>query len=108
MTHYASSPLRPLTRSIAILLLIGTAALNATSVAVTRDSNPGTAGIQDGAGTSDTVTNNWINGGSNVLWGDTNDATVGGGVDGSYAVTVALNPTAASLNFNSSGYALSA
>jgi autotransporter-associated beta strand protein len=111
MTQSAYSRLLPLRRSIAALLIIGAAAFTSSSThgaTYLWDSNPGTAGNQDGGGTWDTATNNWITGGSNVLWADTNDATFGGGVDGTYAVNVALNPTANSLIFNNSGYTLSA
>lgn len=102
---------RPLYGSITLLL----AAL-ATSVAVPSadaasyiwDGNSGTAGAQDGSGTWDTVTNNWINAGSNAIWADNNDATFGSGVDGTYLIDVALSPAATSLKFNASGYTLNA
>jgi autotransporter-associated beta strand protein len=42
------------------------------------------------------------------MWADANDATFGAGVDGIYAVGVALNPNTTSLIFNNSGYTLSA
>lgn len=97
----------PLNGSIALLLAVLATPI-AGAAPFTWDSNPGIAGAQDGNGTWDTVTTNWINAGANALWADANDATFGAGTDGNYAVSVALNPSATSLVFNNSGYTLSA
>ena len=93
--------------SIALLLTVLATPI-AGAAPYTWDSNLGIAGAQDGSGTWDTVTTNWINAGANAVWSNANDATFGAGIDGSYAVNVALNPSATSLIFNNSGYTLSA
>jgi fibronectin-binding autotransporter adhesin len=111
MTYSTSSSSLPLSRSIALLLATCAAPLvtpDARGAAFVWDSNLGTTGAQDGSGTWDTTTTNWVNGGANVMWADGNDATFGAGVDGSYSVGVALNHNATSLIFNNSGYTLSA
>jgi fibronectin-binding autotransporter adhesin len=111
MTYSTSSSSLPLARSIALLLATCAAPLvipDARGAAFVWDSNLGTTGAQDGSGTWNTTTTNWVNGGVNVLWADGNDATFGAGIDGSYAVGLALNPNATSLIFNNSGYTLSA
>jgi autotransporter-associated beta strand protein len=111
MTHLSSPRSLPLGSSIAILLAIAAARLSipsAVGAAYVWDGNPGVAGAQDGGGLWDTLASNWINAGTNVPWLDSNDATFGAGIDGNYAVSVALNPLATSLIFNNSGYTLNA
>ena len=101
----------PLCRSISSLLALGTVAVTlhtAHGAAFIWDANPGTAGAQDGSGTWDTLTNNWIDAGNNGIWLDSNDATFGAGTDGTYAINLSFNPIATSLVFNNSGYTLSA
>ena len=105
------TPPKPILHSIAVLLaafVVPCVNPRADAATYTWDGNPGTAGAQDGAGTWDAVSTNWINGGSNVIWANGNDATFGAGTNGSYGVTVALSPTANSLIFGNSGYTLSA
>jgi len=107
-----------LTTSIAALAASGLISAGAFAAAVpfTWDTDSGTAGAQDGSGTWDTSTANWLNsGGTDVVWTNSasNQAIFGGGVDGAdgaYAVTVGLGTTGAadSIVFNNSGYALSA
>src|SRR5262245_21499074 len=102
---------RPLIGSIAVVVTALAARLavpSAQGAAYIWDAVSGTAGAQDGSGTWDTTTTNWINAGANVIWADNNDATFGAGVDGTYLIDVGLNPTATSLKFNNSGYTLSA
>ncbi len=81
---------------------------SANAAAYLWDSDLGLATAQDGGGTWDATTANWINAGADVVWANANDATFGAGTDGTYAVSVALTPTANSLIFNNSGYTLSA
>lgn len=71
------------------------------------DANAGSAGAQDGGGTWDATTTNWINA-TNVAWVNANDAVFGAGTDGAYAVDVAFSPVANKLVFNHSAYTLSA
>ena len=104
----AGPPPLPLCRSIALLLAVLTLHPLANGAAYTWDSNLVTPGAQDGGGTWDAVTSNWLNVTTNVPWGNGNDAIFGAGTDGSYAVTVAIDPSPSSLIFNKSGYALSA
>jgi len=102
---------RPLRASIALCLASAILPLLSCPVyaaSYTWDANSGTAGAQDGGGAWDTTTANWITAGSNAVWANGNDAIFGAGVDGSYGVTLALDPTANSLAFNNSGYTLSA
>lgn len=73
----------------------------------TWDGNTGATGVQDGGGTWNGVNTNWINT-TNVAWANGNDAVFGGGTDGSYVISVALNPSATTLAFNNSGYTLTA
>jgi autotransporter-associated beta strand protein len=97
----------PLRHSIAALLVFAAAA-HTKAATYTWDGDPLTAGAQDGGGVWNPTNTNWISAGSNTIWNNANDAVFGASVDGSYAVSVALNPTAVSLAFNNSGYTLSA
>ena len=49
-----------------LMLSVGVGGI-AHAATLTWDADPGTAGIQDGAGTWDTTTNNWYDGANNVL-----------------------------------------
>lgn len=100
----------PLAHSIAILLaaMAAWSSPHARAATYTWDGDTGTAGAQDGGGIWNTTNTNWLNAGINSVWANANTATFGGGVDGTYAVTVALDPTATGLAFNNSGYTLSA
>jgi fibronectin-binding autotransporter adhesin len=107
----ASLRVRPLQASIAAALALFLASAfsqSAVAAAYVWDGNLATGGAQDGGGTWNVADANWDLDGSNVPWADQNDANFGAGVDGSYAVIVALDPVANSLNFNNSGYVLSA
>ena len=102
-------PRNPPARSIAFLLaaLTAWASPHANAATYTWDANTGTAGAQDGGGILNTINTNWLNAGINSEWANANLATFGGGADGTYAVTIALDPIASGLTFNNSGYTLS-
>ena len=97
---------KPLRNSIAILLA-ALACPRSEAAVFTWDSDLVTAGAQDGGGIWNTTGTNWRSGANNVVWTNGNDAAFGAGIDGTYAVAVALDPTATSLLFNASGYTLS-
>ena len=63
-----------------LMLSVGVGGI-AHAATLTWDADPGTAGIQDGAGTWDTTTNNWYDGANNVLWPNTtaDEAILGDG-----------------------------
>lgn len=110
MSRFTSPLTRPLYGSITALIaafVVPLATPSASGATLTWDSNPSLPDIQDGSGTWNTAANNWFDGG-NVLWADGNDAVFGNIADGSFAITVALNPNATSLSFSTSGYTLSA
>ncbi len=69
------------------------------------DANAGN-GVGGGAGTWNTTTANWFNGATDQVWNNSAvDAAIFGGTAG--AVTLGVPITAQSLQFNTSGYALS-
>lgn len=110
MSRLTSPRTRPLYGSITALLaafVVPLATPSASGATLTWDSNPSLPDVQDGSGTWNTTTNNWFDSG-NVLWTNGNDAVFGKIADGTFAITVALNPNVTSLNFNTSGYTLSA
>ncbi len=74
---------------------------------LTWDANPGNGGtLLDGSGSWDSTTANWWNGSSDVAWTPAATADFGGGVAGSYTVTLNNNVTASGLAFNSGNYTL--
>ena len=80
---------------------------------LTWDLTPGSPGVQNGSGTWNTTSNNWISGGLNTQWinDPTSVAIFGGGTDAatSYNIDVDLGfGTASGLVFNNSGYVLTA
>jgi fibronectin-binding autotransporter adhesin len=97
---------RPLIGSIAVFATLAVSSANAATFL--WDANLLTPAAQDGSGIWNPATTNFTSGGANVAWADGNDAAFGAGVDGTYAIDVALNPSATSLIFNNSGYTLSA
>ena len=86
------------------LLTTALLALSAGGIAhaatLTWDEDPGTAGIQDGAGTWDTTTNNWYDGANNVLWPNTtaDEAILGDGGSISNAQQINLDGGSITLN----------
>ncbi len=91
----------------ALVMIIFAATLPVQAANYYWDGDTVTANAQDGGGTWDTATANWITNGSDVVWANNNVATFGVSADGTYAVTLATSPTA-TLSFNYSGYTLSA
>jgi fibronectin-binding autotransporter adhesin len=107
------SPAKTIMKTKTLTLLGTTALLAGTCSQLTHaasfqwDANPATPGVQDGGGSWDAMSTHWING-SNVSWTNANDAVFGAGTDGTYAINVALDPSASTLRFDTTGYTLSA
>jgi len=70
----------------------------------TWDSNTGTVGAQDGAGTWNTSGTNWLSGGSNVVFGNTSsDTAIFGAASGTAGTITVSAVTANALTFNAAG-----
>lgn len=68
---------------------------------LTWDTDPATAGAQDGAGTWDTVATNWLNISTNVAWNNANpDSAIFGNGGAGGVVTLAEPITISNLTFN--------
>ena len=82
-----------------LMLSVGVGGI-AHAATLTWDADPGTAGIQDGAGTWDTTTNNWYDGANNVLWPNTtaDEAILGDGGSISNAQQINLDGGSITLN----------
>ena len=73
---------------------------------LTWDANTMTAGAQDGSGTWDTTTADWLDGANDVVWPNTTDHDVlGARTAGTYTLPLGT-VNAGALNFTQSGYTL--
>ncbi|HTL73654.1 MAG TPA: autotransporter-associated beta strand repeat-containing protein [bacterium] len=94
-------------KKLASIALVTLTTLCATAGNLQWDSNPSTAGAQDGSGTWDYSTQNWTNGTANVAWTDGNTPVFGNGSgaasSGVFTVNLAVNPTVTNMTFNSAG-----
>lgn len=96
-------------------LAILASGLNLQATNLTWDATTGTTGAQDGAGTWNTVANNWWDGAANVTWNNAtpDSATFGtnSGAAGTVTVPTLTTNTVGNITFNapgSSGYNLAA
>lgn len=91
--------------AITFLVLLVWPQARLQSAIVTWDAVTGTTGAQDGSGTWNTVTANWWNGSTDVLWpNSTNDTAVVGAASGSAGtINISGTITLSNLTFNAAG-----
>lgn len=99
--------MKPNSCKLACATLAVLSTLCATAANLQWDNDPGTSGAQDGSGTWDTSSLNWINGTTNVVW-DNNSTAIFGNNNGAsnsgiFTVSLAGDVSATGLTFKNPG-----
>ncbi|MGC4012968.1 MAG: PA14 domain-containing protein [Luteolibacter sp.] len=93
--------------TVSVVTGSGSATSNGASVTIvpplTWDTNNGTTGAQDGAGTWNTTTAQWWNGTATVTWQDSSTARIGTSTSTSNTITLASDVIPLGLEFVNSG-----
>src|SRR6266568_1853441 len=87
-----------------LIVMLTVLPLLAHAANLTWDANTSATGAQDGSGTWDTATANWLNGGVNSIWSSvTPDAALFGSGGAAGTVTLGANIVCGNITFNAGG-----